>query len=39
LDELQAQADTGDGVAAIRFAELLARRGDLDEVAPGQSRQ
>ena len=31
LDGLRARADTGDGYAALRLADLLADRGDLDQ--------
>ena len=31
LDGLRARADAGDGHAALRLADLLAGRGDLDE--------
>ncbi len=32
-DKLRARADAGDGVAALRLAELLAERGDFDGAA------
>ena len=42
LDELRARADAGDGAAALRLADLLVERGDLDgprAARPGRRRR